>query len=138
MFEDRERKRTSKGPLMEVKCQQTNAHTSAIFPVFSKWRESISLQKFCFGAGSIALQSFPNFRNLSESCLEKGVFVQLSIALHSTRSFLKRHRNYHRKVSQIVILPEPCITNLCRILTSFRAKPKLIGNDANAFVKALF
>ena len=72
MSEDRERKRTSKGPLTGVKCKQTNAHTSAILPVFSKLRESISLQKSCFGAGSIALQSFPNFVNLSESCLEKG------------------------------------------------------------------
>ena len=72
MSEDRERKQTSKGPLTGVKCKQTNAHTSAILPVFSNWRESISLQKSCFGAGSIALQSFPNFLNLSESCLEKG------------------------------------------------------------------
>ena len=91
MPEDRERKRTSKGLLTGVKCKQTNAHTSAILPVFSKWRESISLQKSSCGAGSIALQSFPNFLALSESCLEKGVFVQLSIAPHSARSFLKRH-----------------------------------------------
>ena len=71
MSEYRERKPTSKGLLARVKCQQRNARTSAILPVFLKPRESVSLQKSCYVAGSITSQSFPDFLNLSESCQKK-------------------------------------------------------------------
>ena len=76
MSEYRERKPTSKGMLARVKCQQRNALTSAILSVFPKRRESVSLQKSCYVAGSITSQYFPDFLNLSESCWEKAVFIQ--------------------------------------------------------------
>ena len=71
MSEYRERKPTSKGLLARVKCQQRNAPTSAILSVFPKPRESVSLQKSCYVAGSITSEYFPDFLNLSESCREK-------------------------------------------------------------------
>ena len=84
MSEYRERKPTSKGLLARVKCQQRNARTNAILSVFPKPRESVSLQKSCYVAGSITSQYFPFFLNLSESCWEKAVFVQPHItSLHS-------------------------------------------------------
>ena len=84
MSEYRERKPTSKGLPAGVKCQQRNARTSATLSVFSKPRESVSLQKSCYVAGSINSQSFPDFLNLSESCREKAVFVQRhNASLHS-------------------------------------------------------
>ena len=69
MSEYRERKPTNKGLLARVKCQQRNARTSAILSVSHKPRESVSLQKSCYVAGSITSQSFSNFLNLSESRL---------------------------------------------------------------------
>ena len=84
MSEYRERKRTSKGLLARVKCQQRNARTSEILSVFPKPLESVSFQKSCYVNGCITSQSFPDFLNLSESCLEKTVFVQrLNTSLHS-------------------------------------------------------
>ena len=84
MSEYRERKPTSKGLLARVKCQQRNACTSAILSVFPKPRESVSLQKSYYVAGSITSQSFPDFLNLSESCQKKAVFVQrYNTSLHS-------------------------------------------------------
>ena len=72
--EYRERKPKGKGLLTRVKCQQRNT---------PKPRESVSLQKSCYVAGSITSQYFPDFLNLSESCREKAVFVQRhNTALH--------------------------------------------------------
>ena len=76
MSEYRERKLTSKGLLARVKCQQRNARMSAILSVFPKPRESVSLKKPFYVAGSITSQSFPDFLNLSDSCQKKAVFVQ--------------------------------------------------------------
>ena len=54
--------------------------------------ELVSLMTFftksCFVAGSITLQSFPDFLNLSESCQEKGVLVQR----HNASLFSKLHQ----------------------------------------------
>ena len=84
MPEYRERKPTSKGLLARVKCQKRNARTSAILSVSLKTRESVSLQKSCYVAGSITSQSFPDFLNLSESCQKKAVLVQRhNTSLHS-------------------------------------------------------
>ena len=130
MSEYRERKPTSKGLLARVKCQQRNARTSAIFSVFSKPCESVSLQNSCYVAGSITSQSFPDFLNLSESCREKAVFVQRhNIFLYSKFRQTPLHTNWHftRTVSHWSL-----------ILRSLRAKPKLIDDDANGFVKALY
>ena len=41
---DQESKPTNKGLLTGLKCERRNAHTRAVLPVFSKSRESISLQ----------------------------------------------------------------------------------------------
>ena len=134
----RERKPTNKGLLARVKCQQRNAHTSAIFSVFPKPRESVSLQKSCYVAGSITSQSFPNFLNLAESCREKAVFVQ------------RHNTSLHSKFRQTALKLTPkgldytqidttrTVYHWSLILRSFRAKPKLIEDDANGFVKALY
>ena len=97
-----------------VKCQQRNARTSAILSVFPKPRESASLQKSCYVAGSITSQSFPDFLNLSESCREKAVFVQC----HNTSLYLKLRQAALELTpkgldyTQIGTLREPCITDL--------------------------
>ena len=88
--EYRERKPTSKGLLARVKCQQRNARTSAILSVFPKPRDSVSLQKSCYVAGSITSQSFPDFLNLSETARRKSSSPS-AITLPSTRSSVKRH-----------------------------------------------
>ena len=140
MSEYRERKPTSKGLLARVKCQrQRNARMSAILSIFSKPRESVSLKKSCYVAGSITSQSFPDFLNLSESCQKKAVFVKRhnrdflpfevpsnGIEVNTERTRL--HTNWH--LTRIVY-------HWSLILRSFRAKPKLIEDDANGFVKAL-
>ena len=55
-----------------------------ILSVFPKPRESVSLQKSYYVAGSITSQSFLDFLNLSESCQKKAVFVQRhNTSLHS-------------------------------------------------------
>ena len=136
MSEYRERKSTSKGLLARVKCQQRNARMSAILSVFPKPRESVSLKKSCNVAGSITSQSFPDFLNLSESCQKKAVFVQRhntslqvpsnGIEVNTERSRL--HTNWHFTRT---------VYHWSLILRSFRAKPKLIEDDANGFAKAL-
>ena len=104
----------SKGLLARVKCQQRNACMSAILSVFPKPRESVSLKKSCYVAGSITSQSFANFLNLSESCQKKAVFVQrhnISFNSKFCQTALKltpKGLDY----TQIDTLPEPCITNL--------------------------
>ena len=102
----------SKGLLARVKCQQRKARMSAILSVFPKPRESVSLKKSCYVAGSITSQSFPDFPNLSESCQKKAVFVQR----HNT-SFHSKFRQTALKLTpkgpdytQIDTLREPCIT----------------------------
>ena len=115
MSEYRERKPTSKGLLARVKRQQKNARTSAIFSVFPKPRESVSLQNFYYVAGSITLQSFPDFLNLSESCREKAVFVQRhNTSLHSKfrQTALKFKTPKGLAYTQIDTLREPCLTDL--------------------------
>ena len=114
MSDYRERKPTSKGLLARVKCQQRNACMSTILSVFPKPRESVSLKKSCYVAGSITSQSFPDFLNLSESCQKKAVFIQC----HNT-SFLSKFRRTALKLTpkgldytQIDTLREPCITDL--------------------------
>ena len=139
MSEYRERKPTSKGLLARVKCQQRNARTNAILSVFPKSRESVSLQKPCYVAGSITSQYFLDFLNLSESCREKAVFVQRhKTSLHSNfRQTALKLTPKGLDYTQIDTLREPCITESL-ILRYFRAKPKLIEDDANGFVKALY
>ena len=95
MSEYREGKPTGKGLLARVKCQQRNAHMSAILSVVPKPRESVSLKKSCYVAGSITFQSFPDFLNLSESCQKKAVFVQC----HNT--------SFHSKFSQMALKLTP-------------------------------
>ena len=136
MSEYRERKPTSKGLLARVNCQQRNDRTSTIFSVFPKPHESVSLQNFCYVAGSITFQSFPDFLNLSESCREKAVFVFFhNTSLHS--KFRQTTLNLTPNYTQIDTLREPCLTDLL-ILRSLRENPKLIKDDANGFVKALY
>ena len=131
MSEYRERKPTSKGLLVRVKCQQGNARMS---------RDPFSLsqaswigffeKKPCYVAGSITSQSFPDFLKLSESCQKKAVFVQryntsfIEVNIERTRL----HTNWHFTRTMY---------HWSLILRSFRAKPKLIEDDANGFVKAL-
>ena len=86
----------------------------AIFSVFPKSRESVSLKKSCYVAGSITSQSFPDFLNLSESCQKKAVFVKR----HNT-SFHSKFRQTALKLTpkgldytQIDTLRESCITDL--------------------------
>ena len=115
MSEYRERKPTNKGLLARVKCQrQRNARMSTILSVSPKPRESVSLKKPCYVAGSISSQSFPDFLNLSESCQKKAVFVQR----HNT-SFHSKFRQMALKLTpkgldytQINTLREPCIIDL--------------------------
>ena len=114
MYQYQERKPTSKGLLARVKCQQRNVRTSAIFAVFPKPRESVSLQNSCYIAGSITSQSFPDFLNLSESCREKAVFVQ-----RHNSSLLSKFRQTALKLTpkgldytQIDTLREPSPTDL--------------------------
>ena len=92
--------------------------------------------KTCYVAGSITSQSFPDFLNLAESCQEKAVFVQRhNTSLHSKfhQTALKErsrlHTNWH--------LPRT-VYHWSLILRSFRARPKLIEDDANGFMKALY
>ena len=114
MSEYRERKPTSKVLFARVQCQQRNARTNAILSVFPKPRESVSLPKSCYVAGSITSQYFPYFLNLSESCREKAVFVQRhNTSLHSKfgQTALKltpKGLDY----TQINTLRQPCITDL--------------------------
>ena len=104
----------SKGLLARVKCQQRNARTNAILSVFPKPRESVSLQKSCYVAGSITSQYFPNFLNLSESCREKAIFVQrYNTSLHSKfRQTALKLTPKGLDYTQIDTLREPCITDL--------------------------
>ena len=105
MSEYRERKPTSKGLLVRVKCQQRNACTSAILSVFPKPRESVSLQKSYYVAGSITSQSFPDFLNLSESCHNTSLHSKFhQMALKLTLKGLD--------YTQIDSWREPCITDL--------------------------
>ena len=90
MSEYRERKPTSKGLLAQVKCQQRNARMSAILSVLPKPRESVSLKKSCYVAGSITSQSFPDFLNLLKAAKRKPSSCS-AITLPSTRSSVKRH-----------------------------------------------
>ena len=115
MSEYRERKPISKGLLARINwCQQRNACMSTILSVFPKPRESVSLKKSYYVAGSITSQSFPDFLNLSESCQKKAVFVQRhNTSLHSKlrQTALKltpKGLNY----TQIDTLRELCITDL--------------------------
>ena len=128
-----------KGLLAWVKCQQRNARMSVILSVFPKPRELVSLQKSCYVAGSITSQYFPDFLNLSESCREKAVFVQ-----HHNTSLHSKFRQTALKLTakglnytQIDTWQEPCITDLW-FWEVLWAKPKLIEDDANGFVKALY
>jgi len=113
-----ERKLTSKGLLARVKCKQRNARTSAILSVFPTPCESVSLQKSCPVAGTITIQPFPDFLNLSESCREKAVFVQrynMYTSLHSTfRQTALKLTPKGLDYTQIGTLREPyaCITDL--------------------------
>ena len=59
--------------------------------VFPKPRESVSLKKSCYVAGSITSQSFPDFLNLSESCQKKAVFVQ------------RHNTSFHSKFCQMAL-----------------------------------
>ena len=92
---------------------ETLALLSAILSVFPKPRESVSLQKSCYVAGSITSQSFPDFLNLSESCQKKAVFIQRhNTSLHSkfrqtALKFTPKGLDY----TQIDTLREPCITD---------------------------
>ena len=114
MSEYWERKPTSKGLLARAKCQQRNAPMSAILSVFPKPRESVSLKKSHYFAGSITSQSFPDFLNLSESCQKKAVFVQR----HNTSCHSKFRQTASKLTpkgldyTQIDTLQEPCITDL--------------------------
>ena len=96
---DQESKPTNKGPLTGVKCKQRNAHKRVVLPV-------------CFVAGSITLQSFPNFLNLSESCKGKSILVQR----HNASPFSKPRQTSLKldkllpkslDYTQIGTLPEP-------------------------------
>ena len=85
---------------------------SAFLTVFPKPRESVSLKKFCYVAGSITSQSFPDFLNLSESCQKKAVLVQR----HNT-SFHSKFRQTALKLTpkgldytQIDTLREPSVS----------------------------
>ena len=137
MSEYPERKPTSKGLLARVKCQQRNARTRERDSLsLSQPRESISVQKSSYVTGSITSQSFPDFLNLSESCQNKAVFVQLhNTSLHSI--FRQTGLKLTPKglgYTQIDTLRESCITARSLILRSFRAEPKLIEER---FVKAV-
>ena len=114
MSEYGERKPTSKGLLARVKCQQRNARTSAIFSVFPKPRESVYLQNFCYVAGSITFQSFPDLLNLSESCGKKAVFVQRNNTSPHTkfRQTALKLKPKGLDYTQIDTLREPCLTDL--------------------------
>ena len=87
---------------------------STILSVFPKPRESVSLKKSCYVAGSIISQSIPDFLNLSESCQKKAVFFQLNkTSFHS--KFLQTALKLTPKgldYTQIDTLQEPCITDL--------------------------
>ena len=87
---------------------------SVILSVFPKPRESVSLQKSCYVAGSITSQSFPDFLNLSESCQKKAVFVQRhNTSLHSKfRQMELKLTPKGLDYTQIDTLREPCITDL--------------------------
>ena len=111
MSEYREIKPTSKGLLARVKCQQRNARTNAIFSVFSKPCESVSLQNSCYVAVFITSQSFPNFLNLSKSCQKKAVFVQRHDTSSTRSSVLKLTLN-GLDYTQIDTLREPCLNDL--------------------------
>ena len=114
MSEYREGKPTSKGLLARVKCQQRNARTSAIFSVFPKPRESVSLQNFYYVASSITFQSFPDFLNLSESCQKEAIFVQRhNTSLHSKfRQTALKLTPKGLDYTQIDTLREPWLTYL--------------------------
>ena len=103
MSECRVRKPTSKGLLARVKYQQRNAHMSAILSVFPKPRESVSLKKSCYVAGSITSQSFPDFLNLSESCQKKAVFIQ------------RHNTSFHSKLCQTALKLAPKGLNYTQI-----------------------
>ena len=92
----------------------TNARTSAILSVSLKTRESVSLQKSCYVAGSITSQSFPDFLNLSESCQKKAVLVQRhNTSLHSKfRQTALKLTPKGLDYTQIDTLREPRITDL--------------------------
>ena len=102
------------GLLARVKCQQRNARKSAILSAFPKPRESVSLQKSCYVAGSITSKSFPDFLNLSESCQKKAVFVQRhNTSLHSKfRQTALKLTPKGLEYTQIDTLRELCITDL--------------------------
>ena len=87
---------------------------SAILSVFPKPRESVSLQKSCYVAGSITFKSFSDFLNLAESCQKKAVFVQRhNTSLHSKfRQTVLKLIPKGLDYTQIDTLREPCITDL--------------------------
>ena len=80
----------------------------------SQARESVSLQKSCYAAGSITSQYFLDFLNLSESWWEKAVFVQRhNTSLHSKfRQTALKLTPKGLDYTQIDTLREPCIIDL--------------------------
>ena len=94
--------------------------------------ENQSLLKSYYFAGAITFQSFPNFLNPSESCRDEVVFVQ------------RHNASLHSKLLETALKLTPNYWHLTRtvyryslILRSCRAKPKLIEDNANRFMKAL-
>ena len=140
MSEYRERKPTSKGQLARVKCQQRNARMSAILSAFPKPRESVSLKKSCYTVccwfhyfSVLSWFSKPFWKLPKESCLRPAPehFLPLEVPSNGTEVNTERtrlHTNWHLMRT---------VYHWSLILRSFRAKPKLIEDDANGFVKAL-
>ena len=121
----RERKPRSKGLLARVKCQQRNARTSAILSVFPKPRESVSAMLLV----PLLLSPFPIFLTFLKAAKRKpssSSAITLPSEVNTERSRL--HTNWHFKRT---------LYHWSLILRSFRAKLKLIEDDANGFVKAL-
>ena len=113
MSEYRNENQRVKVCLLEKNVNKKRSHERDPFS-FSKPRESVSLQKSCYVAGSITSQSFPDFPSFSESCREKVVFVEryntsLRSTFHQTALKLTpKGLDY----TQICTLREPCITDL--------------------------
>ena len=119
VWRSRKYKPTSKGPLTRVKCNQRNAHTSAILPVFSKSRETISLQNPALLLVLLLFNLLPIFWTFLKAARRK---VSLSSAI--TLPFFEAHgrAKLHQTAlklipksldyTQIVFVPEPCVTNL--------------------------
>ena len=89
---DQESKQTNKGPLTGVKSKQRKAHTRAVLPVFSKSRESISLQNPALLLVLLLFRLFPIFWTFLKAARGK-VSLSSVITLPSSRSSVKRHWN---------------------------------------------